>query len=1050
MLMLAFFGLLGMQVYAQKTVTGTVTSSADGAVLPGVTVIVKGTAIGTVTDIDGKYSISVPSDGTSLVFSFVGMVSQEVTITGNTANCALESADIQIDEFVVTAMGISKDKKALGYSVQDLSGDDFNKARETNIVNSLSGQIAGVQVTSSSGAVGSSSRIVLRGATSITGNNEPLFIVDGVPINNTNYGDGGSTGGSDQPSGSADINPDDIETISVLKGANAAALYGSRAANGVIIIKTKTGKGNNGVTFSSSITTENPLKLPDFQNSYGQGASNKFFEFIDGSTDAAGVDESWGMPLDIGLQATQFHNDSVPQDWISVPSNIKDFYDTGLTFTNNIAFSGGGEDASFRLSFTNSQQKGMVPNTSLGKNTINGSSSINITKKLYTNFSVNYVKMHSDNLPIGGYSNENPVQQMIWSGRNVDFEKLRDYENLPLAAEGTAAAGTPINWNTVFQNNPFWLQDHNLTRLDKDRVIGNLEVGYKFTDWLTFKIGTGTDYWSSVTAVQKFHGSNQTPNGFYSESFRNWYETNTDAMILINKSFGDKIDFALNLGGNRMMRYYENVYGEAAQLQLEGVFNLSNVLSGVTPTLSNYIEKRKINSLYYNTTISYGDFLYLETSGRNDWSSVLPVENNSFFYPSFSIADDITTMLDIKSNFLSFLKIRGGWAMVGGDGALDPYSLSQTFLFRSPDNTVEGGPWGDVLLPFNGATLNNPNLTSETTTSIEVGLDMRLWNGRVTLDLSYYDTKSKDLIVPVEVSAATGYTSIWDNIGEMRNRGVEALVGFDIVDNDNFKWTTTINLSKPNNEVVSLGGLESLDLGGQWNMTLQAREGMPYGVIFGPAFKREPNADGSRNPEGAIIYENGLPQVDETYQILGDIQPDWTGGINNAISFKGLELSCLVDAKIGGEIYSMTNSWGRYAGVLSETLAGREGGVVGEGVIMVVNGSDTTFRENDVVVTAEAFNKAAFADGVVESSVFDASYVKLRQVSIGYTISKIGNLPIEDISLNLIGRNLAILYSKCPHIDPETAFSSENGEQGQEFGQLPTARSLGFSINFKF
>jgi len=1049
MLMLAFFGLLGMQVYAQKTVTGTVTSADDGSTLPGVSVIVKGTTVGTVTDIDGKFSLNVQNDHTALIFSFVGMVSQEVAISGTTINCILVTEDIGLDEVVVTAMGISKVKKALGYSVQDLSGDDFTKTRETNIVNSLSGKIAGVQVTSSSGAVGSSSRIVLRGTTSITGNNEPLFIVDGVPINNSNYGDASSTGGSDQPSGAADINPDDIESISVLKGANAAALYGSRAANGVIIIKTKTGKGSNEISFSSSLTTENPLVLPNYQNSFGQGANNYFFEFIDGTNDDANVDESWGMPLDIGLEAMQFtSNGEYPEDWISHPNNIKDFYETGLTLSNNLAFSGGGDDATFRLSYTNMQQQGMVPNTSLAKNTLNGSSTINLTDKLYTNFSVNYVKIHSDNLPIGGYTNENPVQQMIWSGRNVDFNALRDYENLPLIdAPGSNGIGTPLNWNTKYQNNPFWIQDHNLTKLDKDRVIGNVKVGYKFNDWLTFQIGTGTDYWASVTTIQKYHGTNEYPSGYYNEIFRTWYETNSDFIFMINKDLGDKINLSVNLGGNQMSQVYKNVTGEAAQLELEGVFNLSNVMSGVSPTLSNYREMRKINSLYYNALLSYDNFLYIETNGRNDWSSVLPIDNNSFFYPSFSVSDVVTEMLDMNSNVLSFLKVRASWAMVGGDGALDPYSLSQVFLFRSPDNTVSGGPWGNVLLPFNGATLNNPSLISETTTSLEFGADARLFDGRITLDASYYKSDSRDLIVPVEVSAATGYTSIWDNIGEMSNQGVELLVGLDVVDNKDFLWNITVNWAKSKNTVVSLGDLESLDLGGQWNMSLQAREGMPYGVIFGPAFLREPNADGTRNPEGAIIYSNGLPLVDEEYQILGNIQPDWTGGIATTLSFKGVELGCLVDAKIGGDIYTMTNSWGRYAGVLSETLAGRETGVVGEGVI---DNGDGTYRPNDVVVSAEAFNKAAFDNGNVESAVFDASYAKLRQISLGYTISKIGNLPIKDITISAIGRNLALLYSRVPHIDPETAFSSDNGQQGQEFGQLPSARSLGFSINFKF
>ncbi len=1038
MLIFAFFGLLGMQVYAQKTIMGKVTSAENGITLPGVTVVVEGTTIATVTDIDGKYVVkNVPVEATTLVFSLMGMKEQKVAISGGVVDCALEKDEVQIGDVVVTALGIPKNVKSLGYSVQDLGGEDFNKARETNFVNSLSGKIAGVHITSSSGAVGASSRIVLRGATSITGNNEPLFIIDGVPINNSNYGSATSSGGSDMPSGSADINPDDIESISVLKGANAAALYGSRAANGVIIIKTKSGSKTKGlgISFNSSTTFESPLVLPSFQNSYGQGSSNHFFEYYDGMHGSGdGVDESWGMPLDIGLEAMQFSSweDGKPQPWNSHPNNISDFYDMGITTSNNIAFANGNDIATYRLSYTNMKQTGIVPNTSLERNTISGNASANLTKNLYTNFSANYTINNSNNLPIGGYTNENPVQQMIWSGRQVDFNALRDYENLPLAMEGTAAAGTPLNWNTQFQNNPYWVLDNNLTKYYKNRLIGNFNIGYKFTKWLTAQLSTGTDYWGSLVTLQKAHGTNEFPGGFYSETSRRWFENNSSFIVMANHTFNDKIGVSFNFGGNSMYQEYSRLYGEASQLELEGVYNLSNVKSGVTPVLTNVTERRKINSLYFSGQLSYGNFVYLDFSGRNDWSSVLPIDNNSFFYPAASLSLIITDMLGMKSNILNFAKIRGSWAQVGGDGALNPYSLTQTFDFRDT-------PWGSTLLPFNPNTLNNPLLVSETTTSIEFGVDLRMFDGRLTLDASYYNSNSKDLIVPVQVSASTGYNFVWQNIGEISNSGIEILLGFDLIKTKNVLWNTTVNFAKANNKVVSLGGLESLELGGQWNMTLEAREGMPYGVIVGPGFLR--------NDDGDIIYKNGLPVIDETNKVLGDIQPDWTGGISTSLSLYGLTISGLVDAKMGGEIYTMTTTWGRYAGVLSETIAGRESGLVGEGVI---DNGDGTYSQNNIVVSAEAFNKAAFSNDVVESSVFDASYIKFRQLTFGYTFKKFFNFPVQNLSISIVGRNLALLYSKVPHIDPETAFSSANGEQGQEFGQLPSTRSIGFNINFKF
>lgn len=1038
-MLLVFLMALGLQVFAQSTVTGTVTGANDGQALPGVTVSVKGFAnAGTITDASGNYSLRVPEGGNTLMFTFIGMKAKSISIGGQSViNAQMESDDIQVDDVIVTAVGIKRDKKALGYSVQDVSGEEFTKAKEANFVNSLSGRVAGVQITNSSGAVGASSRIVLRGATSITGNNEPLFVVDGIPINNSSYGNAGSGGGFDAPSGAAGINADDIESVAVLKGANAAALYGSRAANGVILITTKKGKGSKGlgVSVNSSLTFETPLKLPDFQNSYGQGASNTHFEFIDGQHGDGGVDESWGMPLDIGLDAVQFTtNGETPEPWISTPNNIKDFFDLGMTHTNNVALTGGSDVGSFRLSFTNMGQKGIVPNTDYNKITINGSADAKLTDKFSVGMSFNYIKSYSDNLPTVGYNNENPVQQMIWAGRQVDFNALRDYENLPLSDATTAAGGTPLNWNTIFQNNPYWVLNTNLNQFDKDRIIGNFHLKYDFTDYLSVRMKTGTDYWSSKTTQRQAQGSNNAPNGFYNETFRNWYETNSEALVMFNKNIGSDISLNINVGGNQMKQVYNRIYGEASQLELAGVYNLSNVKSGTTAVLTNTATEERINSVYLSGQVGFRDYLYLEFSARNDWSSVLPVENNSFFYPSVSLSADITEMAGIQSPVLSFFKLRGSYAIVGGATALNPYSLQQTYGFRDD-------PWGSVLLPFNGNTLNNPNIKPEATNSMEFGFDARFFDSRVTLDATYYNSVSTDLIVPVQVTAATGYQFAYDNVGEMANSGFELQLGADLIKTNDLVFNVTVNFSAFSNEVVSLGDLETLVLGGQWNMTLEAREGLPYGVIYGPAFER--------SPAGEIVYSNGLPVIAEENKVLGDIQPDWTGGIRPSLTYKGLSLSALVDAKMGGEIHSMTTTWGRYAGILSETVVGRETGIVGEGVI---DNGDGTFSPNNVVVSSEAFNKAAYSNDVVESAVFDASYVKLRQVSLGYNVPNklLSKLAISDMNISLVGRNLAILYSKIPHIDPETGFSSANAEQGQEFGQLPSTRSFGFNINFKF
>jgi len=1052
-MLLAFLLFLGLQwANAQeREITGTVTSYVDGGGLPGVSVVVKGTTIGTITDADGKYAIKVPSDATTLVYSFVGMVTEELEIGAQKLiDVSMVEDILGLDEVVVTAFGISREKKALGYSVQEVNGDELTKAREANIVNSLSGKVSGINVTASSGAVGASSRVELRGASSITGDTEPLFVVDGIPIDNTNYGSATDGGGFDMPNGIADINPDDIESVSVLKGPNAAALYGVRAANGVIVITTKRGKKGQkgiGVSFNTSNTWEKPLILPNFQNSYGQGSSKDNFEWVDGTVGDGGVDESWGPPLDVGLNFVQWDNykyNGGPSPWVSQPDNIRNFFETGFTTNNNVAFTGGAENLGYRLSLGMSDQKGMIPNTDYKKYTVSGNANYDFTDKLKAGFNFNYSKGKSGNLPTAGYTNENPVQQMIWSGRNVNFDDLKDYENLPMSPDDTPAEGTPLNWNTQFQNNPYWVLDNNVNKLDKDRVIGGLNLSYQLFEFLSVTAKTGVDHWSSVVQEEKAVGTNEFPEGYYAQTNRRYMEINSEMLVSFQKSLTSDIDFNFNLGGNRMYRKYNNTFGEVAQLELPGVYNLGNLKSGATRVNTNRLEESKTNSLYGFGQVAFRNAIFLDFSGRNDWASVLPVENNSFFYPSVNLGVVISDLVDLNVGAITFLKVRGGWSKVGSFGQLEPYSLQQAFEFRSPDNTVGGGPWGPVLLAFNPDLLNNPNLISETTTGLEFGLDARFLDNRVRFDATYYNQTSTDLIVEVEVSAASGYINALDNVGEMNNKGIELQIGTTPVKTRDLTVDLDFNYSKNTNEVVSLGGLEALILGGQWNVDVQARENLPYGVIFGPGYQRDDNNN--------IIHEDGIPQVDETNMVLGNINPDWRGGVTLSVNYKGIKFSGTIDGKFGGDIYTMTTTWGRYAGITDETLFGRETGIVGEGVKNIGTADAPVYVPNDVVVTGKAYNQAAFDNSVAEGSVFDASYIKLRQLVVGYDLPKswFESTPIHNLSVSLVGRNLAVLHRNVPHIDPETAFSSDNGEQGQEFGQLPSARSIGFNVNINF
>jgi len=1020
-----------------RTITGTV--SDETGPLPGVSVLIDGTSVGTETNFDGEYHINA-NNGDVIRFSFVGMTTISRTVSvNNIINVTMVTDNNTLDEVIVTGYGRTVEAKNATFAAQVLDGDDFIQAKETNIANALSGRIAGVQVTASSGAVGASSRVVLRGVSSITGSNEPLYVIDGVPIYNGSGGSSaGSAGGRDLPNGAADINPEDIESMNVLKGPAAAALYGVRAANGVIEITTKSGKQNSklGVSISSQMDFQKPLILPSYQNSYGQGGNQNYFEFIDGTIGDGGVDESWGPPLDVGLEFIQWDSYKVggaPLPWVSKPDNIKDFYDMGTTFTNNISFAGGGENIGYRVSVGNMEQEGMVPFTDYSRFNVGLNTSYTINDKFTTNVSFNYVKSQSDNLPIVGYDNENPLQQFIWSGRNVDFQALKDWRNLPLAADGTAAAGTPLNWNTVFQNNPWWVLETNTNDYDKDRIYGNVGFNYNIDNHFSIHGKIGLDHFNSIATSRQAHGSNNAPFGSYTEAVRSRSEVNADLFVAYTTEISDKFSFNFSVGGNQTKFYNQINNVTAPQLQLNGLYDLNNLRAGSNYNVTDYSSESRINSLIAFGQIGFMDMIFIDFSGRNDWASVLPTENNSFFYPSITGSIVVSELLE-KNSSDWFLKLRGGWSQVGGIGALGPYQLNPVYGLSSQ-------PFGSTTVAFLPGTLNNPTIKPEFQEGIEGGIDFHALNRRIRFNFTYYDQTSTDLVVPVQIAAATGYTNAISNVGEMRNKGYEIQFGVTVLKSENFTWDFDANFAVNDNEVVSLGGLDALVLGGQWNMTLEAREGEAYGSIVGNYWERSPN--------GEIVFKNGLPVIDPNgTKILGNIAPDWTGGISTTFKFWDFSFYALVDAKMGGDIHTMTTTWGNFAGALSGTLDGRETGIVGKGEMLDANGNYVT---NNVVRSAESFNKSFYDNSIVESAVFDASYVKLRQLALTYTLPNrlYSNSLVDNLSFSLIGRNLAILYKNVPHIDPESAFSSANGEQGQEFGQLPSARSIGFNIRIE-
>ncbi|MFH0866845.1 MAG: SusC/RagA family TonB-linked outer membrane protein, partial [Bacteroidota bacterium] len=814
--------LLGFSIaFAQKTITGKVTSKADGSALPGVTIAVKGTTTATFSDVAGEYKLSVPATATTLSFSFIGMTTQEIEIgTQTKINVVLEASATNLEGVVVTALGITKEKKSLGYSVQDLKGAELVQAKEYNIINSLSGKISGIQVTNSSGAVGASSRIIIRGASSLSGNNQPLFVVDGIAISNTEFGSANGYGGANRGNGVADINPDDIESISVLKGPNAAALYGSQAANGVILITTKAGSLSSstvkstglGIEISNSTSFEKPLRLPDFQNSYGQGAEG-VFSYVDGAGGGIkdGVDESWGPKLDEGLLIPQYDSPiengvRTATPWISHPDNIKDFLETGVTTTTNFAITGGNKDAKFRISYTNFNQKGMLPNTDYKKNTFALGASANATDKLNISGTANYVKANSDNLPGIGYDAQNVFQQFIWASRQVNYPDLEDYTN---------ADGSKYNWNYNYHNNPYFTLYENTNILDRDRIFGNAKINYQFLDNLSAFIRTGIDNYSNLNTARAAWGDIDNPYGYYNEALSTFREITNDFLVMYNRDLTSDFAMEMNFGGSRMNQSSHEIFGAADELAVAGVYTLAN--SKVPLRTTSFISKKAINSLYGSAQLSYKKAVYLDVTGRNDWSSTLPAADNSYFYPSVSVSSVLTDLLKLESKTLSYAKIRASWAQVGSD--TDPYQLKPVLSF--------GDGWNSSTIYMNQYVPNilpNDSLKPQKCNSIEVGTEVKFFMNRVSLDITYYSQKTYRQIISIPVSAASGYTSRVINAGEIDNKGIEITLGLIPFKSDKgFNWSINFNFAKNTNEVVELAeGVEQYELGTYWDLKIMA------------------------------------------------------------------------------------------------------------------------------------------------------------------------------------------------------------------------------------
>ncbi|MGN7888095.1 SusC/RagA family TonB-linked outer membrane protein [Dyadobacter endophyticus] len=1058
-LIFLLFSVAWLQPVQAQTiqVAGKVTST-KGETLPGVTVLIKGTSKGTSTNGDGNYAIEADA-GSILKFSFIGLKSIELPVPRDgRLDVQLESDETILQEVVVTALGIAKEKKSLGYAVQELQTKDVAEAREGNLVNALSGKIAGVNITNTQGGMGSS-RIVIRGETSIAGNNQPLFVVDGIPVDNSQLG-AGANGSRDFANAIADINPNDIESISVLKGPNAAALYGSRASNGVILIKTKSGKGAQrglGVNLNFGYSSEKLLVLPEYQNVFGQGTGGAF-SYVNGKgggiNDA--TDESWGPRMD-GRLIPQFFSNGEAAPFVAHPDNVKNFFETGHTRTTGVSVAGSNDKLDYRFSFNNSKQTGVIPNTDISKNSFGVNTTYRLNDKLTLSTSANFARSASDNLPGTSGRGSSVMLQFLWFGRQVDTELLKDYNK----------GGFDYNWNHSYYSNPYLLQYENTAQQRRDRFFGNVNLSYKITDWLTANVRTGNDYYNDKRKFKVAYGTNGTPYGSYTEDSYVVNENNTDFNFNFHKNVSPDFELDWLVGGNIRSNFNEQNYQQAPRLAVADLYTLNNSRD---PLVSyNVLRKQKVYSAFSSAQLGFRNYAFLNLTARNDWSSTLPTGNNSYFYPSVNASLVLTDAFNIKSNVLTYAKLRGGWAEVGKD--TDPYQLVNTYPFNQPFGSAPLLTVSDVLL--------SSNLKPEITQSTEIGADVALFRNRVRLDVSYYNTDSYNQILRADVSPSTGYKQKLLNAGHINNRGVEAMLNVKPIETESgFRWDIGINFSRNRSKVVELddeGFLNDYKLGTN-GVTVYASKGLGYGAIFGSAFAR--NEAGEQ-----VIGANGLPTKNPSLQVLGHYTPKWMGGINNSFSFKGFNLSVLIDTKQGGSIYSATNATGRYTGVLKSTLAGRDadhGGltyyypgnnkagvavqvanaaaaptgavVYDDGII--AKGVATDGKPNTVIVPAERYYKGVYSNsaGINEASVFDASFIKLREVKLGYTVPQtfISKFKLQSLVFSLYGRNLAFLQKKADNIDPETAFNTGNTGQGLESLQLPTTASYGFNISLGF
>ncbi len=1033
--------------FAQGRITGTVRD--DRETLAGVSVLVKGTSTGTVTDADGKYSIEASPTGT-LVFSFVGYLTTEIQINNRITVDVTLAQDIKaLGEVVVTALGIKKESKKLGYATATVAAEQITVNRTPNFINTLQGKIAGVNITALGTGPAGTSKVRMRGQSSFSGQNSPLIVLNGVPIDNTNYGANpgnlasdnsignrsATAGISDGGDGLSSINPDDIESMTVLKGATAAALYGSRAKDGVIMITTKT-KGTDkgiGVQWNSNFTVDQPLDFTDFQYEYGQGENG-----VRPTTanPTSGV-WSFGERFQPGMTQVLFDNVTVPYE--PIRDRIRKFYRNGNTWTNTVTVSSGGEKGGFSLSLANMDNTSIVPNSNFNRKTVNLGFTQNLSKKLIVSGNINYSREENRNPPQIAEQDLSTPTTLYTMSNSMPLELL---EQKQLNADGNEFVWSRFTNRT----NPYFAVYQRFNNIKRDRVFGNITARYNFTDWLYLQGRIGQDYYSRDQEFNFPTGLASLPsapagfvNGRFVQESRRFREINADFLVGATRTFG-KFGIDLTLGGNQMYRRFDLNSVEATDFIERGLYT---VMNGRIKDPLYGLNERKVNSLYAAAEFSYNDYLFINVTARNDWFSTLSPANRSILYPSITGSFVFSQAFDGLPQWLSFGKLRAAYAQVGSDTDVQPYSDNLTYLIN---NNLFPNPGGQ-LIPvgsINGSIIPNDDLKPMRVAETEIGLELKLFDNRVGLDLAYYNKITSDQILSAQVSDASGYTNRLINVGKSKNSGLEMLVNLVPVRTPDFEWNLTLNSAYNTTKVLTLGtsaGDTIITVGaGIYIGELRQQVGQPIGQLYGWAYLRD--------SQGRIVHDaGGRPLRSNTQVAFGSAIPAWVGGITNSFTYKGISLSFLIDFKLGHKLISGTNHNVWRHGLHKGTLPGRaENYVIGEGVNQ--QGEVNTAR----TTSAQAYYETVRALRISEGFVYNAGFWKLRQIMVGYDLAQFlpSKLFIKGLRVNLVANNVAILKKWVDNLDPESfGFSSDN-LTGLESTGLPTTRSMGFNLNVKF